>query len=168
MKPSLFVARGGLLTALSVALLLLAAAAPAFGLALCVSAGLIVALPLSKRRVRLGVLVYAATSLLSGVIVPGKRFVAAYVLLFGLYPLLKYGIERLRCLPLEWGLKLLYAGFLILVLSGLLRYGLLSLESYAAKLPSAVFFVLFGAAFVCYDILFSKTIGLFQHFFRNS
>ena len=154
MKPSLFVARGGLLTALSVVVLLLAAAAPAFGWALCVSAGLIAALPLSKRRVRLGIL-------LSGVIVPGKRFVAAYVLLFGLYPLLKYGIERLHCLPLEWGLKLLYAGFLILILSGLLRYGLLSLESHTAELPRGALFALFGAAFVCYDILFSKMIGLF-------
>ena len=167
MKPSLFVARGGLLTALSVVVLLLAAAAPAFGWALCVSAGLIAALPLSKRRVRLGILVYAATSFLSGVIVPGKRFVAAYVLLFGLYPLLKYGIERLHCLPLEWGLKLLYVGFLILILSGLLRYGLLSLESHTAELPRGALFALFGAAFVCDDILFSKMSGLFQHFFRN-
>lgn len=168
MKRSLFVAYGGLLTALSVILLVLASVAPGSGWGLCISAGMLPAVPLAHRQVRLGTHIYAATALLSFLVVPGKRFAIAYTVLFGVYPLIKYGIERLHCLPLEWLCKLAYAGGVAGFLLRLLRLGMLSLAGRAADAPHAVLVLAFLAAFVCYDILFSKIIALFRILFRDS
>lgn len=167
MKRSLFVAYGGLLTACSIVLLLLASVAPGAGWGLCISAGMLPAIPLAHRQVRLGVHIYAATALLAFLVVPGKRFAVAYAVLFGVYPLMKYGIERLHRLPLEWVCKLAYAGCVAGFLLHLLRLGILPLAGRAADAPHAALVLAFLIAFVCYDVLFSKIIALFRIFFRD-
>ena len=161
MKQTVHVAYGGVLTALSLVLLLLCS--PASGWGLCMTAGMLPAIPLSCGRVRTGVMVYVATSILGVLLVPTKRYVAAYILLFGMYPMIKYAIECVRRMPLEWALKLLYAGSLLLVLYRLL--GLTPLH--ATALPRIVVIPVGFAAFVCYDILFSKIIALFCMIFHR-
>ena len=153
MKRSLFAAYGGLLTACSIVLLLLASVAPGAGWGLCISAGMLPAIPLAHRQVRLGVHIYAATALLAFLVVPG---------LFGVYPLMKYGIERLHRLPLEWVCKLAYAGCVAGFLLHLLRLGILPLAGRAADAPHAALVLAFLIAFV-----FSKIIALFRIFFRD-
>ena len=81
---SVRVAYGGMLTGISVVFLLLASLMPALGWGLCIGAGMVPAIPLARRQVRMGLLIYVATSLLSAMFVPGKRYVVAYALLFGL------------------------------------------------------------------------------------
>ena len=144
MKRSLFAAYGGLLTACSIVLLLLASVAPGAGWGLCISAGMLPAIPLAHRQVRLGVHIYAATALLAFLVVPGKRFAVAYAVLFGVYA---------GCV----------AGFLL----HLLRLGILPLAGRAADAPHAALVLAFLIAFVCYDVLFSKIIALFRIFFRD-
>lgn len=136
-------------------------------LGLCISAGMLPAIPLAHRQVRLGVHIYAATALLAFLVVPGKRFAVAYAVLFGVYPLMKYGIERLHRLPLEWVCKLAYAGCVAGFLLHLLRLGILPLAGRAADAPHAALVLAFLIAFVCYDVLFSKIIALFRIFFRD-
>lgn len=167
MRPSLRAAYGGVLTGLSLMLLMAASFSPHSGWGLCLLAGLLPAVPLARRQVRLGLLVYAATGLLAALLVPGKRYAAAYILLFGCYPFVKYAIEQLRCLSLEWICKLAYAGGLACILLWLLRRGLLPLNARAAAAPYVLLAALFFAAFVCYDIVFSKIIGLFGRIFRE-
>ena len=167
MRRSLFVAYGGLLTALSVALLSFASVTPGAGWGMCISAGMLPAIPFAHGQVRLGTHIYAATALLSFLVVPGNRYVIAYAVLFGVYPLIKYGIEQMHCLPLEWLCKLAYAGGITSFLLHLLQRGMLPLTGLAADAPHAVLVIAFLAAFVCYDILFSKIIALFRFLFRN-
>lgn len=160
MKHASRAAYGGLLTAASVVLLALASAFSPAGWALCICAGLAAALPLSHGQARLGVLVYVATSVLAAVIVPGKRYALAYILLFGLYPLVKYGIERMRKRPLEWALKLGYACVLGAAVWLLLTRGLLAAGGWAAGKPPMVLAALALAAFGIYDIFLSRCIAL--------
>ncbi|MGM9613768.1 MAG: hypothetical protein ACI3XZ_09685 [Butyricicoccus sp.] len=167
MKHSLFVAYGGILTALSIVLLVLASVSPGSGWGLCISAGMLPAIPLAHRQVRLGIHVYLVTALLALLIVPGKRFAIGYTMLFGVYPLVKYVIERLHCLPLEWLCKLAYAGCIEGFLLYLLRLGMISLTGHAAEMPHGALTLAFLTAFVCYDILFSKIIALFRVLFRD-
>lgn len=167
MKYSKQAAYGGMLTCVSIVLLVLASAALAFGWGLCICAGMVPAIALARRQIRTGVLVYAATALLSAVLVPGKRFAIAYTLLFGIYPLIKYGIERLHVLALEWACKLVYAAALLALLWLFIRRGLLILGSQAGMIPGWALSVAFLAAFVCYDIVFSKIIALFRVIFRE-
>lgn len=98
------IARGGLLAAAAVALLYIGGAAPYFGPAACIVAGVTSAVPLLRRaRLRMALLMYAAASILGLLIVPRKSVAAAYVLLTGLYPIVKFGVECY--LPREWCLK---------------------------------------------------------------
>ena len=115
----------------------------------------------------MGLLIYVATSLLSAMFVPGKRYVVAYALLFGFYPLVKYGIERLHKLPVEWACKLLYAVLLLVALWCFIRWGFLVPEAQVAAFPPFLLAIAFFIAFVCYDVVFSKMIALFRILFRE-
>lgn len=167
MKHSVRVAYGGMLTGISVVFLLLASLMPALGWGLCIGAGMVPAIPLARRQVRMGLLIYVATSLLSAMFVPGKRYVVAYALLFGFYPLVKYGIERLHKLPVEWACKLLYAVLLLVALWCFTRWGFLVPEAQVAAFPPFLLAIAFFIAFVCYDVVFSKMIALFRILFRE-
>lgn len=167
MKPTLRVAYGGVLTGVSVALLLAASASPWSGWAFCISAGMLPAIPLAHRQVRLGLMVFAATGVLSVLIVPSKRFVTAYVLFFGLYPLVKYGIEQLRCLPLEWACKLAFAALAAGLVLWLVQLGFFPLGGRALRLPRWLLIAAALFAFAGYDIIFSRIIALFRIFFRD-
>ena len=167
MKHSVRVAYGGMLTGISVVFLLLASLMPALGWGLCIGAGMVPAIHLARRQVRMGLLIYVATSLLSAMFVPGKRYVVAYALLFGFYPLVKYGIERLHKLPVEWACKLLYAVLLLVALWCFIRWGFLVPEAQVAAFPPFLLAIAFFIAFVCYDVVFSKIIALFRILFRE-
>lgn len=167
MKHSVRVAYGGMLTGISVVFLLLASLMPALGWGLCIGAGMVPAIPLARRQVRMGLLIYVATNLLSAMFVPGKRYVVAYALLFGFYPLVKYGIERLHKLPVEWACKLLYAVLLLVALWCFIRWGFLVPEAQVAAFPPFLLAIAFFIAFVCYDVVFSKIIALFRILFRE-
>lgn len=164
MQKSRFIAQGGLLTALSVVLLLAASFIPAGQLALCAAAGVVPAAPLSHRRVRLGVIVYAASLLLSWLIAPRKAVAAAYGVL-GLYTIVKYGIESLRRPALEWALKLVYCALAGALALALIAAGFVPALRLESALAAALFFAALFAVFVLYDVAFSKLIGLMRRVF---
>ncbi len=171
MKRTRFVAYGGILTAVSVVLLLLASICPGASWALCISAGTIPAIPLVHRQVRLGIHIYFATSLLAALMVPGKRFVVAYIVLFGVYPLIKYGIERIHRLPAEWACKLLYAALVAALVPGkrfvvayIVLFGVYPLIKYGIerihRLPAEWACKLLYAALVAAFLLFLLRLGV--------
>ena len=88
------IARGGLLAAAATAWLYFGGVMPQIGPAACLIAGVASAIPLLRRaNVKTAVLLYLVTSVLGLLLTPRKLIVAAYVLLFGLYPIVKYLIE---------------------------------------------------------------------------
>jgi hypothetical protein len=82
-------------------------------------------------------------------------------LLFGLYSIVKNLVERLRVLPLEYLLKLLFFNASLTALYFVTRAALLS------SLPEqlGVLWVLYlagNAVFLCYDYGFGKLIGFYM------
>ncbi|MGE4548580.1 MAG: hypothetical protein AB7C89_03385 [Intestinibacillus sp.] len=172
MDKTRFVTRGGLLTALSLALLYLAAIVPAGQVGLCAAAGVIPAAPLSHRRVALGASVYAASALLSFLILPKKSVAFAYTAVFGAYTLVKYAAEKLHSRILQWGCKLACAGAALVLAT-------LAVPAFVAPavrlLPDtlgqsaavAVAVILYFVIFAMYDIAFSRLITLLRRIFPS-
>lgn len=91
------IARGGLLAGFAVVLLYIGGLIPQAAPALCISAGVVSAVPLIRSfALRTSLTVYAAVSALSLMLVPRKSVAAAYIAVCGLYPIVKYLIESRR------------------------------------------------------------------------
>lgn len=164
MRKSQFVAQGGMLTAASLVLLLLAAVLPAGQVGVCAAAGVIPAAPLSHSRIRLGTSIYAATLLIGWLILPRKSLMAVYTVL-GLYTLAKYVIERWRKPVLEWVCKLIYCNLTAALVAAALGAGLLPAVRIKAAFHVAALIVLFNLVFAVYDVAFSQLIGLMRRIF---
>ena len=102
------IAKGGIFTALSLILLYLSSVLPTNKLFILGIASCIIPLSLITTGIKNTFIVYAAVSLLSLFIIPSKLISIAYILIFGAYGFVKYFIEKLRNMPLEFVLKLLY------------------------------------------------------------
>lgn len=108
-----------------------------------------------------GGLCYAGSGLLALLLLSDKALALLYLLFFGLYPIVKGLIERLRLLPVEWVLKLLiFNGVLtLLLLAGRqLFYAVMPV----GRLPLSGLYPLANGVFFVYDIGLSKLIGLYS------
>lgn len=149
-----------MLTAVSVAALYLAAILPSGRLGVTAAAALLPAAAVVSCGAGWALGVYAATGLLALLLLPAKGPAVAYLLVLGHYPVLKSLIERLRNLPLEWGLKLTL--FYALLLAFYFGFRALFLE--LVTVPAQWTVLLFlgcGAAFVLYDLAFTRLIAQF-------
>lgn len=102
------IAKGGIFAALSLILLYLSSVFPTNKLFILGIASCIIPLSIMLTGVRNTIVVFATVSLLSLFIIPSKVVAITYVLIFGSYGFVKYFIEKLRKVPLEFILKLLY------------------------------------------------------------
>jgi hypothetical protein len=150
----------GVLTALSVMFLYLAALTPTGQLGVVAAAGLMPAAAVVSAGLPAGAFCYAATGILGLLLSPDKGGAALYLVFFGLYPLIKCLIERLRKLPLEWLCKLAFFNLALTLCWFFLRAALLE------GLPPVfealwVLYLIGNAVFVAYDLGFSRLIALY-------
>ena len=87
-------ALNAMLTALTMVLLTASSVLPSGRIAAVVLAGVPVLLGAVANGGKSGIGIYVASSILGLLILPGKAMASAYLLLFGLYPLVQYGIEK--------------------------------------------------------------------------
>lgn len=165
-KKTSLIAHAAMLSALSLTILYLSGLLPTLQLALTAFAGLLPAAMVIRFRTSSGFYVYAVTSLLCLLILPEKSSVFLYIVFFGHYSMLKGYIERLGSLFFEWVLKLLTfnvcAGVLMLFFPLVIAQAASGLSDY---LP--VVLLVGNAAFVIYDIGFSKLIGAYSHILKK-
>lgn len=102
---TLTLTRGALLTALSAAALWVSAAMPSGRWAMAAVAGLMPAAAVISGGLASGFAVYAATAALGLLVVPDKLNALLYLMFFGLYPMIKSLLERLRKQTMSWLLK---------------------------------------------------------------
>lgn len=102
------VALTAVLAAVSLILLYLSTLLPTGRMGIVALAGLTPAAAVVSSGVGAGVLCYAGTGILALILLPDKGGALLYLLFFGLYPIVKYAVERLRRLPLELFLKLVF------------------------------------------------------------
>ena len=106
-------------------------------------------------------LTWLATSLVSFVIFPGKPIWLTYLLVFGIYPILKAYIERApRALWLP--LKLVYINAVIWALFFLMdlifKSPLFEADSFWFK---AVLYVIMNVAFIAYDLFITVSVKIY-------
>ncbi len=154
------VALGGLLTAASVTLLYVAAIAPSGRLGLTALAGLCPVLAAVFARASLGYLVWGATSLLGLILIHEKAVALCYLMILGIYPIVKYQLERRFSTGLQWGCKLACGGVGIVLLQRvLLRFLMQEVPGWISE-RSILLFILGLGTFLVYDIGLSHLISL--------
>ena len=101
------IAMCGMLTALSVVLMMLTGIITIGTFALPALAGLITIIAVIEGSIKYGLSVYIACSVLSFLIAPDKEAVLYYIAFFGYYPIVKAIIERIDKHFIQWVLKFL-------------------------------------------------------------
>ena len=157
------IARGGLLAAAAVALLYVGGIAPYIGPAACIVAGVASAVPLMRRaRLKTAVLLYAAASILGAFIVPRKSLVAAYVLLAGLYPIIKFCVECYLPRHIQTGVKLAYFNIVLVAAAVAVAAGLFPQIAMPGLGMLAMLWVAANAGFIIYDVALSRLIAMLR------
>ena len=110
---------------------------------------------------RAGWVFYLASAIFGFIFVPDKVFIIPYILFFGLYGLLKFYIEKLKKLPIEYVLKLLCFNISLGIIAVFFQEMVLG----SIKLPDfPIFFIIIALefAFIAYDYLFTMMIGFYM------
>ncbi len=141
------IAKGGIFAALSLILLYFSSVLPTNKLFLLGIASCIIPLSIITTGIKNTIVVYSAVSLLSLFIIPSKLISIAYILIFGAYGFVKYFIEKLRNIPLEFALKLLYFNINSAIIIFIYKLVILKLPNINIYL--LIFFMQF--AFLIYD-----------------
>ena len=159
------IARGGLLAAAATAWLYFGGVMPQIGPAACLIAGVASAIPLLRRaNIKTAGLLYLVTSVLGLLLTPRKLIAAAYVLLFGLYPIYKSFAESAKNAVLEYALKFLFCNAMLCAL-----YFMLRAFATLPKFPDIPFvypisLLALNLVFFIYDLGFSKLVSLYRHY----
>lgn len=143
-----------MLSALSLAILLLANLSPMGRIGIIAAAGLVPAGAVISGGLTAGFFCYAVTTILSFLLLPDKGAALLYLLFFGLYPMIKSLVEQLHKPLVEWPLKLAFFNVMLSVL----WFGMGKL--FLAFLPTALntvwlVYLVGNVVFVAYDIGFS-------------
>ncbi len=96
MKNSSKTALSGMAVALGTVIMLLASAIPTLEYAIPAFAGFFVLFIIIELDIAWAAGVFAATSVLGIFIVPNKEAVGMYIAIFGLYPLVKYYVDKIN------------------------------------------------------------------------
>ena len=150
----------GLLTALSLLCLYLAAVAPTGKLGLVALAGLFPAGAVVSASLAAGFLCYGATGILGLLLLPSKSAALLYLIFFGLWPMVKSLTERLPSRVLEWAAKLACCNAALAALWFGLRALFLPFLP-AALSQSWMVFAAGNVGFVLYDLGFSGVIAVY-------
>ena len=148
---------GGIGTALGLVILFLTRVIPINTLTLLTLASCIIPIIIIKTDVRTGVYVYIATTLIGFFLVP-SIYIALYALLFGIYGIIKYFIEKTNRLFQEIVLKYIFFN-IILALIYLILGNLTGLIN--IKLPLFIVIILCEIAFLIYDYALTLIISFF-------
>jgi len=158
------VAFGGIITALSLCLMLLTGVIPVLVYSTPIIVGLFLMIIVIEMGKRWAFTVYIAVSVLSVLFVAEKESAIIYVAFFGYYPILKPILENIKIRPVEWILK-----FLIFNVSVIAAYFVLikffgidiSAENLGFEIVVIILLVLGNILFLLYDIVFTRLVSVY-------
>ena len=148
-----YLAIAAMLSALGVVIMLLGAVISVLDLTMVALASIIVFFSILEMGSPYQYLIYAATSLLSILLLPDKVSAVLYIVFGGIYPMLKRMLEKLP-IVLSWVLKAVYFN-LVLVAT---VYGAKFLFGVEEEKLTIALFLLGNAAFFLYDIAMTRLI----------
>ena len=156
-----------MLTALGVVMMLLGAVIEVLDLSVGAIASLIVVFVFVEIGKPYHWLVWICTSLITALIYPGSALWIEYLLIFGIYPILKSYIERLPKWS-WWPIKLLYinavVGMLALAMEKILGIPFFEDEGTFMRV---VFWILLNVAFVLYDVFLKVLLRVYFVKYRD-
>lgn len=166
MSKSSNIARGGLLTALGVIFIYLSNVAPTSKIYLLGVASCIIPLSIMWTNIKNSIVVYGATCILCLLLIGFKGGVITYILFFGLYGFAKYYIEKLRKLPIEILLKLIFFNVSIALIFLIYRVFFAGLLKMNIAIPLAIF--VFQFVFLIYDYALTLFISYVNRHYLKS
>ncbi len=150
------IARGGMMTGVSIVLLYFATFLSIASWAACMLIGFIPELFFLVGERKTGCLVYAATSALALFLLPDKLLAILYAGLFGLYTVIRYYLERVPSRILRWIGKFAFANVWIFVVLTCIRWGLLPEFPILSKTLFLIVLVVGNLILVYYDLCLSR------------
>lgn len=145
--------------ALALAALYLGSMLPTGSWGIAALAGLMPAAVVVSAGLAAGFLCWAGASALGFLLLPDKFMALLFGVLFGLYPMVKSLVERLRRLPLEYILKLAFFNLSLTAICLVMKEA--ALESLPALPELWMLYLVGSAVFLVYDYGFGKVIGLY-------
>lgn len=154
------IALGAVFSALGLLALYLASVTPSGQLGITAAAGIFPAAALISGGGATGWLCFAATGVLAFFLIPDKGCALLYLSFFGLYPLIKHYIEKLKHFFPQWFFKLASCNSVLMVFWSFLRAVLLK------QLPAAfdslwLFWIAGNVSFILYDLGFSRLMSFY-------
>lgn len=150
------IARGGMITGVSIALLYIATFLSVASWAACMLIGFIPELFFLVGERKLGCLVYLSTSVLALFLLPDKGLAILYAGLFGLYTVLRFFIEQIPNRILRWGCKFIFANIWIFIVFWGIRVGFIPQFSFAFLPVPVILFLGGNLILVYYDLCLSR------------
>lgn len=160
-KKTSRIALGGILGALAVICLFLAVVLPTNRLAFYALSSFFSSIVIIESGLKAGWLFFAATTLLSAIIIPDKVGVVPYVIFFGIYGIIKFYIERLNKIVLEYLLKYIY--FNLCVVFAIIMIKQFFVQSISVAIPWWAVILALEVIFFIYDYVYT----LFIAYYRN-
>lgn len=154
------IAYPAILGALSLIFVYIGSVVPSGSWGFVAIAGLFPAAAVISVSMKAGALCWAGVSILAFLLLPDKFCALVFCVLFGIYPIIKALIERLRRRIPEYILKLVFFNIAFSVIYFVMR------EAVLGSLPSALsitwlLYIVANIVFLIYDFGFSKLIGFY-------
>jgi len=148
---------GGIMVALSVITVYLTTIIPVNTLSILTFASCLIPITILRSNIRTATFVYVSTTLISFFIIP-PNYAIMYALFFGIYGIVKYFIEKLRKMPIEIILKLL---FFNIVLSIVLIFMITLIGEFNIDLPTWLLYLVAQPTFLLYDYAITASITFY-------
>ncbi|MEG6572386.1 hypothetical protein V6C21_07710 [[Clostridium] cellulosi] len=160
------IALGGILAALSVALMFLTALFPIAEFVFPGMAGILLIAAVFEMGEKRAFLIFAAVGILSLLLPIEKSSAVYYILFLGHYPIVKSYIERIQNNVIKWAVKVVFFN-ICCALTLLISVFLLNFDVNALKYGLLLTIILFNVTFIIYDIAVSKIIVLYSSKIRK-
>ncbi|PRR81093.1 hypothetical protein [Clostridium vincentii] len=148
---------GGIMVALGIMTLYLTTIIPVNTLSILTLASCFIPITILRSNIRTACFVYVATALMSFFIVP-INYAIMYTLLFGIYGIVKYFIEKIRKIPIEIILKLLFFNIVLSI-------GIVFMNAFISELtidfPTWILYLISQPAFLLYDFAITTVITFY-------
>lgn len=157
------IALGGILTSLTIVCLYSTSLIPVNTISLLSLTSFFIAISILKSSYKLGFFIYISSLLMSFFLTP-INIIIMYFLFFGLYPIVKYHIEKIHNLFLEFFFKFLFFNLCLIIAFSIL---VVFLGNITLTLPYSILWFLCQILFLIYDYLFTLIISLLLKKYGN-
>jgi len=110
--------------------------------------------------IKAGCIFYFASCILSFIIVPEKLELAVYIIFFGIYAIVKYYIEKLNNLAVEYVLKYVYFNAVLIISYVAVKF--IFIRSLNLKYPWIVIILALEVAFLIFDYVYTLFIQYYR------